>query len=319
MPGSIFYIVLNMSIASCVVIVALFLVRLLKPIPRRYIYPMWALAFFRLAVPFIPSSRWSLFNLTGGFVKRIVDIETVTRGTVSAPEPVDLVILNAVGAIDSYDPVTYREESLEQIFNVSSAVWAVVAVGALLAVCLLYIFTYRELRKAFHIEGAIYRSEMVLSPVLTGVLRPRIILPPGVDPESTTGKMILEHENVHRKRLDNLWRALAVGIACVHWFNPLVWLMLRAFFRDMELSCDETVLKRGKYGSDGSKAYASALLQFADNRSIFVPSAFGSSGVRVRIVNVLNYKRMTVIGAVASAIFLLAVAFALITNPSFRG
>ncbi|HPP36445.1 MAG TPA: peptidase M56 BlaR1, partial [Clostridiales bacterium] len=60
-------------------------------------------------------------------------------------------------------------------------------------------------------------------------------------------------------------------------------------------------------------------LQFAENRSIFVPSAFGSSGVRVRIVNVLNYKRMTVIGAAASAIFLLAVAFALITNPSFRG
>lgn len=131
--------------------------------------------------------------------------------------------------------------------------------------------------------------------------------------------MILEHENVHRKRLDNLWRALAVAAACVHWFNPLVWLMLRSFFRDMELSCDETVLKHGKYGSEGSKAYASALLQFAGNRSIFAPSAFGSSGVRVRIVNVLNYKRMTVIGAAASAIFLLAVAFALITNPSFRG
>ena len=319
MPGSIFYIVLNMSVASCVVIVVLFLVRLIKPIPRRYVYPMWALAFLRLVMPFIPSSGWSLFNFTGGFVKRIVDIETVTRGAVSAPASVDMVMMNAVGAVESYDPVIYKAVSLRRIFSISSAVWAVVAVCSLFAVCLLYTFTYRELRKAVHVKGIVYSSEMVMSPVLTGVFRPRIILPPGVDPESTEGKIILEHENVHRKRLDNLWRALAVAAACVHWFNPLVWLMLRSFFRDMELSCDETVLKRGKYGSEGSKAYAAALLQFAENRSIFVPSAFGSSGVRVRIVNVLNFKRMTVIGAVASAIFLLAVAFALITNPSFRG
>lgn len=319
MPGWIFYIVLNMSIASCVVIAVLFLIRLIKPIPRRYIYPLWALAFFRLIMPFTLSSGLSLFNFTGGLVKRLVDIETITRGAVYLPASIDIVMMNAVGAVEGYDPIVYKAESLRRIFAVSSVVWVIAAAGALIAVCLLYSFTCRELKNAVHIKGNIYRSEMVLSPVLAGVFRPRIILPSGVDPESDPGKMILEHENVHRKRQDNLWRALAVITACIHWFNPLVWVMLRAFFRDMELSCDETVLKRGKYGIDGSKAYASALLQFADGRSYIVPSAFGSSGVRVRIMNVLNYRRMTVIGAAATAVFLLSVALVLITNPSFGG
>jgi len=319
MPDRIFYIVLNMSIASGIIIAVLLLVRLIRPIPRRYIYPLWTVPFIRLVMPFTPASGLSIFNLTGGLAKRLVDVETVTRGVVSVPAPVDLVMINAIGAADRYDPISYKAESLKRIFAVSSAVWAVVAAVALTAVCLIYLFAIRELGKAVKVGDNIYRSEIIASPVLVGVFRPRVILPPGVEPESVQGKMILEHENVHRKRLDNLWRALAAATACVHWFNPLVWLMLRAFFRDMELSCDETVLKRGKYGIDGTKTYASALLQYADSSSLFIPSAFGSSGIRVRIVNVLNYRRVTAIGAVASAVFLLAVALALITNPSFRG
>ena len=289
MPGWIFYIVLNMSIVSCVVIAVLFLLRLIKPIPRRYIYPLWALAFFRLVMPFTLTSGLSLFNFTGGLVKRLVDVETITRGAVSAPASVDLMMMNMIGAVNRYDPIAYKTGSLRQIFTVSSAVWAVVAAGALIAVCLMYSFTYKELKKAVHVKGNIYCSGNILSPVLAGVFRPRIILPPGVDPENISGRMILEHEDVHRKRLDNLWRALAVGIACVHWFNPLVWVMLRAFFRDMEFSCDETILKRGKYSSDETRVYASALLQFAEGKSL-CPRSFRKFRRPGRIMNVLNFK-----------------------------
>jgi beta-lactamase regulating signal transducer with metallopeptidase domain len=141
MPGWIFYIVLNMSIASCVVIAVLFLIRLIKPIPRRYIYPLWALAFFRLIMPFTLSSGLSLFNFTGGLVKRLVDIETITRGAVYLPASIDIVMMNAVGAVEGYDPIVYKAESLRRIFAVSSVVWVIAAAGALIAVCLLYSFT----------------------------------------------------------------------------------------------------------------------------------------------------------------------------------
>jgi beta-lactamase regulating signal transducer with metallopeptidase domain len=319
MPGEVFYLILNMSLASCFIIAALLLLQLFKPLTRRFSYPVWALAFFRLTVPFALSSRWSLFNFTGGLVKRLVTIETITYGTVPAPEAGNLSIMNMIGAAESYVPIEYKTETWRRAFIISSNVWAIIAAVLLLAACILYILTRKELNKAINIRDNIYYSDMLLSPVLVGVLRPRIILPEGLDPDSTEGMMILAHENVHRRRLDNLWRTLAIGIACVHWFNPLVWLMLKMFFRDMELSCDEAVLRSGRYSSSDCRDYASVLLRFADDKRLLISSAFGRSCVKVRILNVLNYKKITVAGAAASAVLLLALALILITNPSLRG
>ena len=315
MPDGIFYFVLNMSIASCFVIAALLLVRLIKPLPRRVMYPLWALAFFRLTVPFTLGTSWSLFNYTGNLVRRLITVETVTQ--VRVPVREELIFTNFIGAAESYAPIEYKTESLRSIFTVGAGVWAVTAGAALLAACVLYALTRAELKKAVRIRGNIYRSEMLLSPVLLGVFRPKIILPAGLDPNSPDGEMVLRHENIHRRRLDNLWRTLAVAIVCIHWFNPLVWVMLKAFFSDMECSCDEAAIT--KCGAEGRKAYVSALLRFAEDKRFALSTAFGRSGVRVRIANVLNYKRMTLAGAVVSAVFLAAVALALITNPTLRG
>jgi len=319
MPDGIFYIVLNMSIAACFVIAVLLLVRLIRPLPRRFVYPLWALAFFRLVIPFSPAFGWSMFNFMGSLVKKLVPFEAFTGSKIHLPASTDMTVMNMVGAAESYRPVTYKTEYLKQIFAAGSVIWSVVAAALLLAFGIMYLLTYRELRNADHVRESIYSSEMVLSPVLAGVFRPRIILPDGVDPDSTAGKMILEHENVHRRRLDNLWRLLAAAVACIHWFNPLVWVMIDAFFRDMELSCDEAVLRRGKYDSDACRAYASTLLQFSGHKSFAASSSFARSGVRKRIINVLNYRKMTLISAAASAVFVLAIALALFTNPSLKG
>lgn len=319
MPGEIFYLIVNMSLASCFIIVVLSLLRLFKMLPRRFVYPMWALAFFRLVVPFSLTSGWSLFNFTGGLVKRLVTIETITYGTVSVPGSGNLSIMNMVGAAESYTPMEYKTEGLRQVFIIGSEVWAIVAAALLLVVFILYVLTGKELNKAVPVKDNIYCSDMLSSPMLVGVFRPKIIIPTGLEPDSAGCAMILAHENVHRRRLDNLWRTLAVGIACVHWFNPLVWVMLGMFLKDMELSCDEAVLRRGKYDSDACRDYATALLQFAEKKTFLITSAFGHSGVKIRILNVLNYKRMTVIGTVVSAAVLLALVLVLITNPYLRG
>ena len=316
MADEVFYLVLNMSLASCVVIAVLLLLRLLKPLPRRFFYPLWALAFFRLTVPFAPAAGWSLFNFTGDLVKRLISMNTYTHGSLPLSISENLLVMNMLGAAESYSPLAYKTESLRQTFITGAVVWAIIAAAALISVFLLYWLTHRELKKAVLLKGNIYCSDMLLSPVLAGVFRPRIILPPGLDPDTPEGQMILAHENVHRKRLDNLWRTLAVIIACIHWFNPLVWVMLREFFSDLELSCDEAVFRQNSFSGDDRRKYASTILQFAEDKKFLISSAFGRYRIKVRIMKVLNYKRMTVIGAVASAIFLLALALVLITNPT---
>lgn len=315
MLHTVFYVVLNMSIASCFIITVLLFIRLIKPLPKRTMYPLWSLVFLRLVMPFSFPTRWSLFNFTGGLVKRLVTIETVTK--IEVPFFNNWMLMNSIGAAESYSPFEYKTESLRQIFTVGSLVWAVVAAAALLTAVILYALTRGELNKAVRIRDNLYRSDMLLSPVLIGVFRTKVILPSALDPDSLEGLMVLQHEDVHRRRLDNLWRVIAVSITCLHWFNPLAWVMLKAFFTDMELSCDESVIQ--KYGAAERRAYASALLRFAEDKRMLISSAFGRSGVKVRIVNILNYKKLTVIGAVASAAFLLAVAVVLTTNPQLRG
>ncbi len=316
---NVFYFILNMSLASSFIIVALLFIRLIKPLPKRIVYPLWILAFLRLVFPFSMSSNWSLFNFTGRLVKRLITVETITQGVLPASGTIKWAAMNMLGTAERYMPIEYKTESLRQIFSVGSTVWAIAAAAALIAACILYILTLTELGKAVHLKDNLYCSDMLLSPVLTGVFRARIILPPGLDPASAGGRMTLAHENIHRQRLDNLWRSLAIIIACVHWFNPLIWLMLKAFLTDMELSCDEAVLRKGRYNTAARKAYAATLLRFAAANRFLISSAFGRSGVKVRVINVLNYKRLTIIGAVASGAFLLAVALVLMTNPALRG
>lgn len=110
------------------------------------------------------------------------------------------------------------------VLNMNLASCFVIAVLFLLPYTL-YALICKELKKSIiHIKDNIYYSDALISPILIGILRSKIILPPGFDPDSTLGKMVLTHENVHRKRFDNLWRTLAIGIACIHWFNPMVWI-----------------------------------------------------------------------------------------------
>ncbi len=319
MLNEIFYLILNMSLASNFIITALLLLRLFKPLPKRFVYPMWTLAFFRLSVPFTLTTRWSLFNFTGGLVKRLITIETITHGTVSIPLSKNMAFMNMIGAAENYIPITYKTESLRQVFLIGSITWTIITAAMLLTALILYTLTKKELNEAVLIKGNIYRSDMLFTPVLIGVFRPKIIFPLGLDPDSIEGTMIQEHENIHRDRLDNLWRSLAIGITCLHWFNPLVWVMLKMFFVDMELSCDEEVMRRRKYSKSECIVYASTLLQYAEEKRFLISSSFGRSGVKVRIINVLNYKRMTVIGTIASTIFLLAIVLILITNPTLRG
>lgn len=312
MLQTVFYFVLNMGFNAVFIILAILLIRIIKAIPKRLMYIFWTAAFARLCLPFSLSSQWSLFNFTGGLIKRVVAIDTVFTNS----QLHEMTMANFIGAANSYAPIGFKTEMLREAFTTGAIIWLIVSIAALLAIVILYLLTNAEFKKAVLIRDNIYSSSMLHSPVLMGVFRPRVILPASLAIDSLEAQMAITHENVHRKRYDNLWRILGLAIVCFHWFNPFVWIMLKYFFADMELSCDEAVVR--DYDSIARKAYASALLRFADDRRLLVSAAFGKSGVHARIVTVLNYKRLPMIGTIASALFLLAVAVVLITNPQLR-
>ena len=142
------------------VIVVLLRVRLIKPLPRRVVYPLWALAFLRLVFPFTLSTKWSLFNWTGGLVKRLITIETITPGTIVVPAPTNWATMNFIGAAESFVPIEYKTESLRNIFTVGAVVWLIVTLAAILIAIILYTLTRTELQKAVLVRDKIGRAHV---------------------------------------------------------------------------------------------------------------------------------------------------------------
>ena len=285
MKSDVFYWVLNLSIHGGLVCLLIWLVRLIRAIPRRVVYALWIGAAVRLTLPFAPSLPWSFMGIL-----RQLGSRTVTVPDIGAlPEDVEILAVNSVLAAEDYFPITYKTDALQGLFETCALIWVIVGAACFLTMAVLYVMTRLELRDAKPLRPGLWVAEKVVSPGLVGILRPKILVPPG-----TEGRLldyVEAHERVHRRRLDNLWRMLALLICCVHWFNPVVWFSLKLFFADMELSCDERVVRR--YSAAERKDYALALLSAAKGQDLFV-SAFGGAKLRLRIELVLSYRRLTV-------------------------
>jgi beta-lactamase regulating signal transducer with metallopeptidase domain len=263
---------------------------------------MWAIPFLRLWMLFGISSRLSVMSLLSDRAVR----------TVTVYEPLHLshiVSANFVQAADSYFPITYKTNLLASVFSVSTIIWLVGCCTVVLTATLLYIFTLSEMKKARHLRGNIYVSDRVTAPALYGIIKPRIIIPAYMENDDLT--YIVLHETAHAARRDNIFRCLAILTAALHWYNPLVWLMLRRYFEDLELACDERVITH--MNTADKREYAHALVHAAESRSAFV-SAFGGAKIRVRIENILSYRAATAFSLAALLVFATAVAVTLLTN-----
>jgi beta-lactamase regulating signal transducer with metallopeptidase domain len=215
-------------------------------------------------------------------------------------------------AASTYEPLTYKTNLLEDFFRIGSVIWSIIAVAAMLAMMIMYYLTKTELRKATHLRDNVYSSRLVDTPTVYGIIKPKIVLPDGVEKEQLV--YILAHERVHIRRHDNIWRMLAILTACVHWFNPLIWWFLKAFLTDTELACDTAAVKRMK--EEERKNYAKTLLAFASREKTVFASAFGSSKVRVRIENILTYRKLTLISTISFVGMGLMIAYLLLTNAA---
>jgi beta-lactamase regulating signal transducer with metallopeptidase domain len=216
---------------------------------------------------------------------------------------------NFIMRANSYFPIQYKTNMFERVLDAASVLWIIAAAGAVIASIMLYWFTKRELQSIELIKDNIYKSDKIKTPAVYGIIHPKIIIPS----EIAEGDIdyIIIHEQVHVRRRDNLFRVIAVITACVHWFNPLSWVFLKCFFQDMELACDAKVLKN--LDKMQAKDYANAILDCAAGKTFFA-SAFGGATTRVRIENILSYKKLTLLSTLCFTALVVAIAAALITN-----
>lgn len=326
--ASIFETVLNMSLTGSIVILVVCLARLLlKRAPKIYSYALWALVLFRLLCPVAISSELSLIPekvSTGSALNQweddyVGDTETIFdshpqfqtaldagRDPISAGE-------NGQYVVTALDKVSQPATVENRILPVLAVVWLVglTAMGLYGAVSFLKI--RRQTRVSVPAGKNVYLADDVRSPFVMGVFRPKIYLP-GTLAESER-EFILCHEQHHIRRGDPIFKALGFLALAIHWFNPLVWLAFSLASRDMEMSCDEAVIR--KMGENVRAEYSAALLNLATGRRIVsvTPLAFGEGDPKGRIRNLANWKKPAFWGAVVCVILCVVLGVCLLTNP----
>jgi len=302
MLSDMFYWVLNISIMGSIAGLIVLVLRKIKAIPRFAVYVLWVLPLLRLWLPFGIANKYSLLSLLSRFTTKTVVIYE------GLPE---LTTTNSIMLAKRYFPIEYKTDLLASIFNVASVIWVIVAIAAILTSILLYAFTKSELKSPEHMIDNIYKSNKTTSPAVYGIIHPKIILPAAI----ACGDIdyIIMHERVHIMRKDNLFRIAAVITACLHWFNPLSWVFLKCCFEDMELACDTKVLK--DLSENQTKNYARAIIDCAAGKA-FLASAFGGAKTKVRIENILSYKKLTFISSLCLAALVVTIAIIIMTNAA---
>lgn len=303
--------ILNMSIAASWLILAVVLLRfLLKKAPKWIAVLLWGIVALRLVVPFSFESALSLIPSAETFNAHNIQYETpaISSGIPAVNNAVNPVLgetfaPNSVGSINPLYIWTL----------VVSAIWLVGIAAMLLYAVISYVRVRQSVAERVPYEGNIFLCDYVKSPFILGLVRPKIYLPSSMD-EAAMGPVIA-HEKAHLARRDHWWKPLGFLILTVHWFNPLCWVTYVLLCRDIELACDEKVIRQ--MDLDGKKQYSTALLECNTGRRLVTicPLAFGEVGVKERVKNVLNYKKpafwVIVVAVVACAV--VTVCFA--TNP----
>ena len=289
--------VLNMSFTASFVVLAVCLARiLLKKAPKAMSYALWAVVAFRLLVPFSFESVFSLLP---------INPEPIPQDIVYQAEPrIDSGINIIDNAVSSYlpaaTPTTASINPMQIILAVGSWLWLLgIAVMLIYSFVTIYLLK-RRLRGSVLMKDNIYEADNIKTPFVLGFIKPKIYIPAALNIDEK-GYIIL-HEQTHIKRNDHIIKLIAYFTLCLHWFNPFVWLAFVLMGTDMELSCDERVLK--ELGSGIKKDYSASLLSLSTGHRIIngSPLAFGEGGIKTRIKNVLNFKkssRIIIIVAVA--------------------
>lgn len=326
---SLFISVLNMSITASYVIAAIILVRLfLKKAPKIFSYTLWTIAGLRLSIPFSIESIFSLMPFKSQPISNTAALgEKVTfRSSADAVlKAIGDAANGGLGTITVHlgktadgNPITTSAYHFEVWLMFGSYIW-IIGVALLLIYSVISTLLLKlRLHAATHIGGNLYEVWNLKTPFVLGFIRPKIYIPSGLSEEEKS--YIILHEQTHIKRFDHIVKLIAFFLVCVHWFNPLVWTAFLLMSTDMEMSCDERVLK--EMGSTIKHGYSTSLLTLATRQHQISPSplAFGEGSLTGRIKNILNYKKPATWVTAVSILLLAVLIIGFTTNrPSASG
>lgn len=304
----IFYWVLNMAIVGSLVGLVLLLLRRIKKLPRNFIYSLYSIVLLRLLCPFGFVNGFSFLHiLPEGAVKNVTPF--MGKGIIKGE---NLGFSNFVQQAEVYQPFQLKESSWTKAYEVGAIIWIIVSVLLLIIIGLMYRLAMRELNNGSWVKDNIYQSNNVNAPMVVGIIKPRIYIPHTLSDQGMDFTYIIAHESTHIRKHDNLWRGIAIMICCIYWFNPLIWLLMKSFFEDMELACDETTLR--SYTLEERKHYASTLLSFSYKDKMMYATAFSSGNIKLRIKYVLNYKEVTLLSVISFTLLFVFIALSFLSN-----
>lgn len=306
--------IFNLGITAGWIVLAVLLLRpLLRKAPKWISCLLWGIVGLRLIFPF---SLESIFSL-------IPSAEPLPENIMMTPTP---EINSGIGVINSaVNPIISESMTsgtpgigtsvnpMQIIVAVASCLWVVGIALILIYGAVSYIRLALRVRVSVKHRDNVYFCDEVDSPFILGVIRPRIYLPSGMGGEEM--EYVIGHEEAHLKRRDHLWKPIAFLLLAVYWFNPLLWVAYVLLCRDIEMACDEKVIK--SMDNDAKKGYSEALLACSIHRRRIMacPLAFGEVGVKARIKSVLSYKKPAFWIIIAALILTVIISVCFLTNP----
>ena len=328
MLSELFSHVLHMSITASVVIAVVCLARLfLKPAPKIYSYLLWALVLFRLLCPVSPVTSYSFIPDTVssgaildeweddyiGETHTIFDNHSEYDAAVDAGRETFPAEEGHYYVVTGGDGISEPNTVENTILPLLSKSWIVGILALILHSVLSYIRIRKQTRVAIPFRKSVYLADDVTSPFVMGLIRPAIYLPGSLDPSER--KYIIAHERHHIRRGDHIFKALGFLALTIHWFNPLVWLAFVLASRDMEMSCDEAVIR--KLGEDVRADYSASLLNLATGHRLFTgtPLAFGEGDPTGRVRNLAKWKKPKRWIILICGILCVVLAVCLLTDP----
>lgn len=294
--SALFLTILHMSVCASWLVLAVLLLRLcLRRAPKWFNVLLWGIVAVRLVFPFSVESPLSLLPRTEAIRPAITTVQT---------QPAQ--ISSAAAAGGSAAPA-------QSWLSILAWVWLAGAAALLLYTMVSTLRLRHRVREAVRLRGNIYQSERIDSPFVLGTIRPRIYLPYRMD--SRDRQHVIAHEQAHLRRGDHLWKPLGFLLLTIHWFNPVMWLSYVLLCRDIELACDEAVIK--ELGNEQRADYMQALVTCSANRRTLAacPLAFGEIGIKERVKSVMHYKKPAIWIVLVAIIACVVLAACSLTDP----
>jgi len=278
---------------------------------------LWGLVAVRLLCPFSIESAWSLIPST----------QTVSTAPISPSAPIageQIVIQSGIPMVDSAvnpilgemlpsAPASNSADPWQIATEIVGYIWAAGAIALALYACISYLRLHRKVRASLCKENRVFVCDEISSPFILGIVKPSIYLPSGMDAQ--TASYVLAHERAHLRRRDHWWKPFGYLLLTLYWFHPLVWLAYVLLCRDIELACDEKVIR--EWPLEEKAAYSQALLDCSGPRRLITvcPLAFGEVGVKTRVKKVLHYKRPAFWILLVAMVACVVTAVCLLTDP----